>query len=64
MMAVCEKLRGHIDKNFYPCSLEMYSNLGNMYVMDERFTAFYDKFAPGLAAYYNEAIQHYCITNA
>jgi hypothetical protein len=42
----------------------MYSNLGNMYVMDERFTAFYDKFAPGLAAYYNEAIQHYCITNA
>jgi DNA-binding transcriptional MerR regulator len=64
MMAVCGKLRGHIDKNFYPCSLEMYSNLGNMYVMDERFTAFYDKFAPGLAAYYNEAIQHYCITNA
>ena len=63
MIAVCEKARGHITTYFYPCSLEMYSNLGNMYVADERFTAFYDKFAPGLAAYYNEAIQHYCITN-
>ena len=63
MMTVCEKARGHISTFFYPCSLEMYSNLGNMYIADERFTAFYDKFAPGLAAYYNEAIQHYCITN-
>lgn len=64
MIAVCEKARGHITTYFYPCSLEMYSNLGNMYIADERFTAFYDKFETGLAAYYNEAIQHYCITNA
>ena len=64
MMAVCEAARGHMSKYFYPCSLEAYSNLGSMYIADERFTAYYDKFAPGLAAYYNEAIQHYCITNA
>lgn len=32
-----------------------------MYVADERFTDFYDQHATGLAAYYNEAIQHYCI---
>ena len=64
MMAVCDNARAQMSKNFYPCSLEMYSNLGNMYIADERFTAFYDKFAPGLAAYYNEAIQHYCITRA
>ncbi len=31
---------------------------------DERFTAYYDKYAPGFAAYYNEAIQHYFITRA
>lgn len=64
MMSVCEKARGHMSRYFYPCSLEAYSNLGSMYVTDERFTANYDKFAPRLAAYYNEAIQHYCITNA
>jgi len=64
MMSVCEKARKQIDTWFYPCSLEMYSNLGNMYVADERFTEYYDKFAPGLAAYYNEAIQYYCISNA
>jgi len=62
MMAVCNTARAHMSKYFYPCSLEMYSGLGNMYITDERFTKYYDKFAPGLAAYYNEAIQHYCIT--
>ncbi|MHB1043553.1 MAG: TipAS antibiotic-recognition domain-containing protein [Eubacteriales bacterium] len=49
---------------FYPCTLEMFSGLGKMYITDERFTAYYEKFAPGLAAYYNDAIQHYCIPNA
>lgn len=64
MMAVCEKARNQINTWFYPCSLEMYSNLGNMYIADERFSEYYDKFVPGLAAYYNEAIQYYCITMA
>ena len=53
-----------IHDTFYPCSLEMFSNLGSMYVADERFTAFYEKIATGLATFYNDAIQHYCITNA
>lgn len=64
MMAVCDGFRNHITKNFYPCTLEIYSNLGNMYVMDERFTAYYDKYEVGLAKYYNDAIQYYCITKA
>lgn len=64
MIKVCDNARRHISTYFYPCSLEMFSGLGSMYVADERFTAHYDKFAPGLAAYYNEAIQYYCITNA
>lgn len=64
MMAVCEAFRNHITKNFYPCTLEIFSGLGNMYVADERFTEFYDKHETGLAAYYNEAIQNYCITKA
>ncbi|TCI28265.1 MerR family transcriptional regulator [Exiguobacterium sp. SL-10] len=53
-----------INDQFYDCSLDMFSGLGQMYVMDERFTAFYDKYAPGLAVYYNDAIQHYCITHS
>lgn len=52
-----------INDHFYPCGLEMFSCLGSMYISDERFKAFYERIAPGLAAFYNEAIQHYCIKN-
>jgi DNA-binding transcriptional MerR regulator len=57
---VVDKLRKFISDNFYDCSMEIFSGLGRMYVTDERFTAYYEKFAPGLAAYYNDAIQFYC----
>jgi DNA-binding transcriptional MerR regulator len=57
--AVADKMRRFIDENFYPCSKEMFGCLGEMYVQDERFKAFYDKFADGLAEYYNNAIRHY-----
>lgn len=53
-----------IDKYFYPCSLEIFSGLGNMYVLDERFAANYEKYSEGLTKFYNEAIQFYCITKA
>lgn len=53
-----------IHVHFYPCSLEMFRELGKMYVADERFTAFYDRYAEGLAVYYNEAIQWYCTHNS
>ncbi len=64
VQAVVEKSHKFIHDTFYPCSLEIFSGLGNMYITDERFTAYYEKFAPELAAYYNDAIQHYCIVNA
>ena len=64
VQAVVGKSHKFIHDTFYPCTLEIYSGLGNMYITDERFTAHYGKLAPGLAAYYNDAIQHYCITNA
>ncbi|GBF35768.1 HTH-type transcriptional activator tipA [Desulfocucumis palustris] len=60
VQAVVEKSHKFIQDTFYPCTLEMFSALGNMYVTDGRFTVYYEKFAPGLAAYYNEAIQHFC----
>lgn len=64
VLAVVTRNLQFINDHFYPCSLEMFSCLGSMYITDERFTAFYDRIAPGLAAYYNEAIQHYCIKNS
>jgi hypothetical protein len=45
---------------FYKCPPEMYRNLGKMYVDDPRFTAYYDKFKPGLAKWLNDAIQYFC----
>ncbi len=45
---------------FYDCPLTMYRNLGQMYVNDPRFTAYYDTFRPGLAIFVRDAIAHYC----
>lgn len=45
---------------FYDCSLEMYRMLGEGYVSDPLFKAYYDKFRPGLAEFMQKAINHYC----
>jgi DNA-binding transcriptional MerR regulator len=44
---------------FYDCSYEMYKTLGDMYVQDPRFTAYYDKYKPGLAKWLQKAITYY-----
>lgn len=56
-MDVADEARLQIDRNFYPCSREMHVNLGEMYVADARFTAFYDQHRPGLAAWFRDAIR-------
>lgn len=48
---------------FYQVSNERYRALGEMYEQDERFTAHYDKFKPGLAVFLNKAIQVFCDNN-
>lgn len=45
---------------FYDCPIEMYRNLGKMYVDDQRFTAHYDQFRPGLARFLCDAIGFFC----
>jgi DNA-binding transcriptional MerR regulator len=55
--AVAERHRGHISTWFYPCSPEIHAGLGQMYVMDSRFTENIDKAKPGLARYMSEAIE-------
>jgi len=55
-MDAAEQARQHITRWFYDCPVDMHRNLGDMYVADERFTATYEKVAPGLAAYVRDAI--------
>lgn len=51
-----ERHRLHIDTWFYPCSRQMHAGLGEMYIQDERFTAYWNGFAAGLAPYVRDAI--------
>jgi hypothetical protein len=41
---------------FYDCPHQMHVGLGEMYIADPRFTATYEKVAPGLAQYLHDAI--------
>jgi hypothetical protein len=55
-MDLAEAHRQHITKWFYDCSYEIHKGLGEMYVTDDRFRAFYERIAPGLAEYFRDAI--------
>ncbi|MEX0763518.1 MAG: MerR family transcriptional regulator [Dehalococcoidia bacterium] len=48
-----------INDRFYTCPPEMFRGLGDLYVEDARFTAFYDKYKPGLAAFLRSAMHAY-----
>ncbi|NFL56502.1 MerR family transcriptional regulator [Clostridium botulinum] len=54
------QLRGHISKNFYDCTPEIFRGLGELYVNDERFTANIDKYKIGLSKFLRKAINVYC----
>ncbi|MFF3505265.1 MerR family transcriptional regulator [Streptomyces sp. NPDC003247] len=55
-MDLAEEHRRHICTWYYDCPYEMHRCLGEMYVSDERFKAFYDSMRPGLAEHLKEAI--------
>ena len=55
-MNMAEEHRQHIGTWFYDCPYEMHQGLGEMYVSDERFKAFYDTMRPGLAEHLRDAI--------
>jgi DNA-binding transcriptional MerR regulator len=46
-------------ENFYPADADRYRGLAEMYIADERFAAYYDAFAPGLAKFLSQAMQQY-----
>jgi len=50
--------------HYYPMySNEYHKGLGEMYVSDERFKAYYDGISPGCAEFLRDAINIYCETN-
>ncbi|MGP4090605.1 MerR family transcriptional regulator [Streptomyces sp. KR55] len=55
-MDMAEEHRQHICRWFYECPYELHQCLGEMYVSDERFKAFYDSMRPGLAEHLRDAI--------
>ncbi len=55
-MDAVEAHRQQISRDFYECSYEMHRGLAEMYISDPRFTANYEKVAPGLAQYVHDAI--------
>jgi len=46
-------------ENFYPVSAEMYRGLGQLYVENPEFRAYYDKYRPGLAGFMQAAMAYY-----
>jgi DNA-binding transcriptional MerR regulator len=59
--AMQEKIAQHFDalRTWYEPNFEMYRGLAKMYVDDPRFTAYYEKYKPGLAKIFSEAMLYY-----
>jgi hypothetical protein len=51
-------------RHFYEPNPKKYRGLADMYVADERFAAYYDKYKPGLAVFMRDAMHAYCDAQA
>jgi hypothetical protein len=55
-MELAEAHRLHISTWFYECTYEIHRGLGEMYVSDPQFRAYYESIGPGLAEHLRDAI--------
>lgn len=55
-MDLAEEHRRHIGTWFFDCPYKIHEGLGEMYVADERFTAYYEKIRPGMARHLRDSI--------
>lgn len=60
VQSLVEKWKNYITKNFYECTNEILSGLGQLYVQDKRFKENIDKQKTGLAEFISNATKHYC----
>ena len=49
-------------EHYYHVKREIFDGLAELYMIDERFTAFFEKIKAGLADYLSQAMHHYCNT--
>jgi DNA-binding transcriptional MerR regulator len=63
-MDLAEEHRQQITKFFYDCTYEIHVGLAEMYLADERFTAFYEDQRAGLAQYVHDAISANAVARA
>jgi len=54
------QLQAHFTAYYYDCTLEILAGLGQMYIIDERFKAFYDEIQDGFADHLSQAIAIFC----
>lgn len=61
LQSLVKQWQAYITENCYTCTDEILSQLGELYVTDERFLNFYEKhYGKGVAELLNAAIQFYC----
>ena len=58
--SLVQKLQSHISDNYYTCTKEILAGLGQMYVLDERFSNNINKHGDGTAEFISSAIEAYC----
>ena len=58
--SLVKALQTHITENYYHCTNEILTGLGQMYVADERFKSSIDKHAAGTSAFIRDAINNFC----
>ena len=59
VQALVKKLQAYITDNYYTCTDEILTGLGQMYMADERFKNNIDKYASGTAEFVSKAISIY-----
>lgn len=58
---IVQEWQQYISENFYQCNNQMLSYLGTLYVTDERFSDFINRFgSENLALFFSKAIEIYC----
>lgn len=60
VQAQVRALQDFITQNFYTCTDDILSGLGEMYTADARFKAYIDAFGDGTAAFVSRAVNLYC----
>jgi MerR family transcriptional regulator, thiopeptide resistance regulator len=64
VQAVIAQHHGSINRWFFTCPKDIYRQIGDGYVNDPRFTAYWDSVKPGLAVFVRDAIRVYCDSSA